>query len=107
VSTPSHQTKATRYCLGRGVIGPWPFIDITGGDFARLKDAKQNLFLLLGVEEKFRMIVDNYLEFENDLLRLALDHMAWHSGDWRTMNDAIWLVNRRFANLLRHLATIS
>lgn len=89
-----------RHCIGRGVIGPWPFVGISEDYFARLKTAKHNVFVLLGIEEKFGMIVDNYLEYEGDLLKLALDHMAWHSADWPTMRDAMSLLNRRLANLL-------
>jgi hypothetical protein len=89
-----------RYCIGRGVIGPPSIYRHFGRRIQSLKGAKRNIFVLLGVEEKFGMIADNYLEYENDLLKLALDHMAWHSIDWPTMHDATFLLNRRLANLL-------
>lgn len=89
-----------RYYLGRGVMGPWPYIDISANDFVRIKTAKDNIFTLLGIEEKFDMLLQNYLEYEQTLLSLALGHMVSHSLTWDVFQDAIFLVNRRLSNLL-------
>jgi hypothetical protein len=88
------------HCVGRGVIGPWPFIEITGDRFRELKEAQQNISILLGIEEKFEMVIDNYLEYERDLLGLALAHMASHEVTWESFRDAGALINRRLANAL-------
>jgi hypothetical protein len=55
---------------------------------------------VLGIEEKFDMVIDNYLEYEHDLLDLALAHMASHDVNWSSFHDAMNLVNRRLANCL-------
>lgn len=89
-----------RYCLGRGVIGPWPFVDISVDDFEQAKTAQRNLLVLLDVEEKFGMVVDNFLEYERELLDLALDYMAWHGVGWSPFRSSISLVNRKLANFL-------
>ncbi len=81
--------------MGRGIIGPWPFVEITGDHFRELKTAKQNISILLGIEEKFEMVIDNYLEYERDVLGLALVHMASREVTWESFRDAGALVNRQ------------
>lgn len=88
------------YCVGRGVIGPWPFVDISAEDFRQLKAATQGISVLLGIEEKFDMVVENYLDFERELLGLALGHMATREHTWAGFREASSLVNRRLANCL-------
>lgn len=93
-------TGVKRHCLGRGILGNWPYVDIPAQEFEDLKQAKRNIFVLLGIEEKFDMVVDNFLEYERDLLDLALVHMAGHDVTWSSGHDAIGLMNRRVANCL-------
>ena len=48
-----------KYCLGRGFIGDWPYLDISADEFNSLKAAKKDLFTVLGVEEKFDLVLQN------------------------------------------------
>ncbi len=89
-----------RCCIGRGVIGPWPYIDISLEEFHRIKTDKDNLFTILGVEEKFDMLLQNYAEYEQALLTLALGRTIGNRLDRDAFSDATFLVNRRLANLL-------
>lgn len=89
-----------RYYVGLGVIGPWPFIDISDREFQAVTTAKRNLLRLLGVEEKFRMLIENFVEYERELLNLALQHKISHDINWSAMQDAKALINRRLANCL-------
>lgn len=88
-----------RHCL-RGILGNWQYVDISAQEFEDLKRAKRNIFMLLGIEEKFDIVIENFLEYERDLLDLALAHMAGHDVTWSSGHDAIGLVNRRVANCL-------
>lgn len=81
-------------------MGPLPILEVSGDEYHRLKMAKRNIFLLLGIEEKFDMVIDNYLEYEHDLLNLALSHMASHDVTWSSFQDAMGRINRRLANCL-------
>ena len=83
-----------KYVLGRGVIGPSPFLDITAQEFGQVKAAKRNLLVLLGVEEKFTLVIDNYLEYERELLELALASMISDNPNCSSSNDAMSLLNR-------------
>lgn len=89
-----------KFCLHLGVLGNWPVLDISIDDFERLKKAKRGLFVLVGIEEKFEMLLDNYVDYEQELLRIALGHMVSHNVDYLEMNDGRSSMNRRLANLL-------
>lgn len=89
-----------KFCLHLGVLGNWPVLDISRDDFERLKKAKRGLFVLVGIEEKFEMLLDNYVDYEQELLRIALGHMVSHNVDYLEMNDGRPSMNRRLANLL-------
>ena len=89
-----------KHCIHRGVLGNWPSLDISSENFQRLKQAKRALFILVGIEEKFEMLSQNYLEYEQLLLTLALEYMVSHSPEYSSMHDARSQINRRLANLL-------
>ena len=89
-----------KHLLHRGVFGNWPSIEISSQNFHQLKHAKRGLFILVGIEEKFEMLSQNYLEYEQALITLALDYMISRNPEYRTMHDARSQINRRLANLL-------
>jgi hypothetical protein len=94
------QNGAMRHCIHLGVFGDHPFVDISSEDFELIKRAKDNVFVLLDIEVKFDIVIANYLEYERDLLDLALSYMARHRATWFSFQDAKMLINRRLANLL-------
>ena len=101
------QTAKTRkiasnltYRVHRGVLGKWPIMRVSQQEFEMVWKAKHDIFLLLGMEEKFGMVIDNYLEFEREMLALTLLHMAAASLDWSSFQDSMVLANRRLANCL-------
>jgi hypothetical protein len=79
----------------------WPIIEISEAEFGALKQAKTSLLTFLSMEEKFDALLENYSEYERELLSLALDHMV-HSGGltWTSMISDVLRINRRLANLL-------
>src|SRR5689334_17559994 len=89
-----------RCYLHRGVLGDGPFVQIDPGEFDRIKMAKNNLFTILGVEEKFEMLLQNYAEYEHTLLKLAVDQTISRRLDWDSSSENVFLINRRLANLL-------
>jgi hypothetical protein len=82
-----------------GPIGTSP-TEITAEEYSEAKFAKQGLLLLLSAEEKFDMLMQNYVEYECELLGLAQAQMAWRGVRWDSMSDERTLLNRRLANLL-------
>ncbi len=78
-----------------------PFLEISGAEFGALKCAKAGLLTILSIEEKFDALLENYSEYERELLGLSLDYMV-HSGGltWTSMVSDVFRINRRLANLL-------
>ena len=69
--------------------------------FNHLDTAKSSLLAILGFEECFALLFDNYTEFEEELVRLALDQMLRPNPlNPATGYAAIHAINRRLLNLL-------
>ena len=81
-------------------LGPRPFLAISADDFAALKTAQHNLLLMLSIEEKFDALLQNYAEYERELLSLALEHTVFQVFEWSTIIGDLHTVNRRLANVL-------
>jgi hypothetical protein len=56
-----------KHCITAGQIGPWTDIEISSGEFDEIRFAKRHFFKLLGMEEKFEMLVANYLEYAREI----------------------------------------
>ena len=90
-----------RYGITVSMAEKRPVVDITAREFSVLKRAKLSLLTVLGIEEKFDGLLENYAEYERELLNLTLEHLV-HQGkmDSSTMVGDIFRVNRRLVNLL-------
>lgn len=65
-------------------------------------NARLNLVKALIIEEKFNLLIENYLEFEKELTNITFDKMLFpnHILDWLISVNDIHLINRRLINLL-------
>ena len=89
-----------KHCLRIASLDPWPSVDIGADEFRGIKEAKAKLTTILGIEDKFALLVENYLEYERTLLDLSLKNMINQEWVWSGFMDDMLLVNRRIANLL-------
>jgi len=89
-----------KYLLAKRTLGSSVTVKITEQEYKKIKTAKNNLLEILYIEEKFDIFIDNYLEFEMDLLNYAARHMVrgikTHAGLQIGLNQ----INRRIINLL-------
>lgn len=88
------------YELSRMVLGSSASLPITKQQFDMIEQAKRNLIEALYIEEKFTLILDNYLEFETDLLDYAARNMVRFIGDYAEFQVNRSQINRRIINLL-------
>lgn len=65
-----------RYLLTLATGGSPPEINITGDRFFRLKSAKAILTQALAVEEKYEMVISNFLDLEKESNNIALSNMV-------------------------------
>lgn len=89
-----------KYGLAKMVLGSKAFTPITENDYLRIKHARSGLFECLYMEEKFDLLVENYLEFETTLLESTVHDMILQDQDYQWFNLERGLFNRRLANLL-------
>src|SRR5689334_1349030 len=89
-----------KYGVTKNHIGFKNFLEITSVEFEAAKNAKQNLIEVLGIEEKFNMILENFEEFERELLEISLRHMLFFNFSWSSFQKNSNTISRRLINLL-------
>ncbi len=75
-------------------------IEISSEEFAEVSKVKSNLKHALFIEEKLNYILENYCEFERELLDSSVDNMLFSDLDWSKLVNEAHAINRRIVNLL-------
>jgi hypothetical protein len=75
-------------------------VEISSEDFDLLRTARTHLFEALSIEEKLNLVLENYAEFEQELLNFSVNSMLFQDDDWSSGINEIHLANRRIINLL-------
>ncbi len=89
-----------RYGITRLILACQQFADLTLEQYVDAKTAKERLVTALSVEEKFNLVLENYAEFEQELLALTTHQLLFQSHDWSSSVGDVQTINRRLANLL-------
>ena len=76
-----------------------PF-EISEADFQAIREAKDGVVRAMAIEEKLDLLLDNFVEYEGDLLQLALRSAVFEEHDWSDFRATVQRVNRRLVNLL-------
>ncbi len=76
------------------------FVEITEQEFLDGRTARAESLSLLAIEEKMDIVIENFVDLEEVLLRLPLRHSVFHSKDWSAMMSDLQRFNRALANLL-------
>lgn len=76
-------------------------IPLTSEEHARIVHAKDAIITSIGIEEKFDLILENYVEYEDELLKLALRRQVsyWNLAYQASQDDKLF-VARKLLNLL-------
>lgn len=92
-----------KYGLTRLVLASTSFVDIYSNEYEKAKIAVSGLRGAVAIEEKFDLIVGNYLDLENDIFSIATRTMVGIGLQSTTeMRRALnFVINRRLANILR------
>jgi hypothetical protein len=65
-----------KYLLRINALGTFPEISLDKGEFDSIKSARQILSHGLAMEEKYEILISNYLEFEKEILDQAVQSMV-------------------------------
>jgi hypothetical protein len=91
--------------IKHALVGIWRgdeeyYIELSEERYYQLKTARAYLFEMLSIEDKFNLVLENYAEFERELLNSSVSTMIFRKEDWSSHIDEIHLINRRLINLL-------
>lgn len=89
-----------KYGITKLVLGFSEFIDISEQEYKNIKSCRDRLIEALYIEEKFDLIVENYLEYEMELLASSARHMVFRNQDYIWFQTERSLISRRIVNLL-------
>ncbi len=87
------------YGITSATVGDWRFVEISRKEFEDIKTAKTKLLVVLNVDEKFELLIENYAEFEHELGEIARRRRT-DEGEWTDAMDDLLQLNRRLANVL-------
>lgn len=89
-----------RYSLSKLVIGDVPEIEISAEEYSDYQKARKILSNALAIEEKYEIVVTNYLDFEKQLLETIVSDMVRERFDYLDSFELRLAFNIRLANLL-------
>ncbi|MGC5776663.1 hypothetical protein [Paenibacillus pabuli] len=92
----------TRYIISGVGLSKEEYIEISREDMERLRDTKTRLINLMYFEEKFDILLENFLEYEQEVFRATLNKIYFPASslDWSAGIGDIHAINRRLINLL-------
>jgi hypothetical protein len=75
-------------------------LELTAEEFANIATVMNRLYIAADIEEKLDLLLENYLEYEHELLALGLRYSVFHASldDQRVFNERR-VINRRAVNL--------
>lgn len=88
------------YRIVRQVLGSRVYVSISESEYREIAIAKDGLVESLSLEEKFDIVLENFYEYEMELLRLSTHQMLFRNLSYSKFHNEINLVNRRIINLL-------
>ncbi|ENX3946256.1 hypothetical protein ACFO1C_001582 [Photobacterium damselae] len=81
-------------------LGSFPEIEINEKQFQSLCQENKVLKAAMAIEEKYELIISNYLELEKDSLSISSSNMLRRSNNYSEFFDVRSTFNRRIVNLL-------
>ena len=83
-----------------GATGNYPEIKIDENNFELLKSSKKILDEAIALEEKFEILITNYLELEKEFINIAVSEMVRYTNEYREFFVITLMLNVRIINLL-------
>lgn len=81
-------------------MGKHPEIEIDEVKFCSIVEARNILSAAMAVEEKYELLVSNYIELEKEVLMATADNIICRDRNYSTFFDVRLLFNQRLVNLL-------
>lgn len=89
-----------RYFIGKSLSGHENWIEVEKEKLDRIRTAYHDITLGIYIEEKFDILLENYSEYENDLLSVAWKELIFTDSIHEKLTKDRELITRRIINLL-------
>lgn len=89
-----------KYIIQIWALGAHPEIELDDEKFKKLKHARKCLSNALAIEEKYELLLSNYLDLEKECLIITSDYMVRSNAGYAGFFDIRLAFNRRIVNLL-------
>lgn len=89
-----------KYLVTILTTGNNPELVIDESKFEQLKQAKECLSEILSFEEKYELLLSNYMELEKECLLISAQNMVYEDNEYMNFFDIKLLFNQRVVNLL-------
>lgn len=93
-------TMQAPYYLRQSFLGNIPSMAISASDYESILMAREILSAALSIEEKYDLVLGNFLDFEREILLLTMDQLTDHSFDYSKAYKILAVLNRRVANFI-------
>jgi hypothetical protein len=91
---------SNKYILKIGAIGQYPKVKIDQERFKQLKNSRLVLSHALAIEEKYEIVISNFLELEREATNASISKMVRNHKEYRDIFDVSLALNIRLVNLL-------
>ncbi|EIZ1345069.1 hypothetical protein MOU86_004586 [Vibrio parahaemolyticus] len=89
-----------QFKLKTWALGSFPEIEISNEQFQSLYQSAEVLKATMAIEEKYELVISNFLDLEKDSLAVSSDYMVRRSNNYSEFFDIRSTFNRRIVNLL-------
>ncbi len=89
-----------KYIITPKLVGLKEVIEIDEQEYKDIKNPKVNLLELFYIEEDFDLVLENYIEYEIELLSIASRTMIFPNDDYYSISRDRKTISRRIMNLL-------
>ncbi|MFM5640049.1 hypothetical protein ACET6M_08495 [Aeromonas veronii] len=89
-----------KYFIKQMILGKTIALPLDEVQFETLKISQNILSSAMAIEEKYDLLVSNFLELEKELLTQVAQQMIFSQNSYNESHDIISIFNRRVINLL-------
>jgi hypothetical protein len=89
-----------QYGVTRLHFGNSDFLELTQEEYQSIQETRNKLHLSLQIEDNFNIVLENYEEFEHEVLGKTLHNLLFSQFDWSSFMNDRSTINRRIINLL-------
>lgn len=90
----------THFFVKQMILAPTVALRIDESEFEKLKSSREILLSAKAIEEKYDLLISNFLELEKEILSQLAEHMIFSQFSYQDTYNLISVLNRRVANLL-------